>query len=145
MPRAGYNRANRVADQIRMEVAEIIMRKTKDPRLGAVTVTDVELTADLRQAHIYYTSFPTQTDAQRQDVQSGLARASGFIRSELGRRLHLRYTPELMFHEDLSGPKGDRILTILEKLDIPSGNGSESEESPEGSTGPRNDDAGEDD
>jgi ribosome-binding factor A len=145
MARAGYNRANRVADQIRMEVADIIMRKTKDPRLEAVTVTDVELTADLRQAHVFFTSFPTHTDAQRQDVQSGLTRAAGFIRSELGRRLHLRYTPELMFHEDLSGPKGDRILTILEKLESPSGNRLESEELPEGSTGPRSGDAGEDD
>jgi ribosome-binding factor A len=145
MPRAGYNRANRVADQIRMEVADIIMRKTKDPRLGAVTVTDVELTADLRQAHVYFTSYPTQTDAQRQDVQSGLARASGFIRSELGRRLQLRYTPELMFHEDLSGPKGDRILTILEQLESPSESRQEPDEASERSAGPRSGDAGEDD
>jgi ribosome-binding factor A len=117
MARTGYNRASRVADQIRMEVAEIIMRKTKDPRLEVVTVTGVELTSDLRQAHVYFTCYGTQTDAQRQEVQSGLARASGFIRSELGRRLQLRYTPELLFHEDQSGPTGDRILTILEQLE----------------------------
>jgi ribosome-binding factor A len=115
MAKTGYNRANRVADQIRMEVADIIMRKTKDPRVGSVTVTDVDVTSDLRQAHIYFTTLSSEADLS--DVQLGLARASGFIRSELGRRLHLRYTPELLFHQDLSGPRGDRILTILNDLE----------------------------
>jgi len=116
MPRTGYNRVSRVADQIRMEVADIIMRKTKDPRLSSVTVTDVDLTADLRQAHIYFTSFTAQNNADVTEIQSGLNRATGFIRSELGRRLQLRYTPELTFHHDLSGPKRDRILRLLEGL-----------------------------
>lgn len=116
MPKAGYKRASRVADQIRMEVADIIMRKTKDPRLSSVTVMDVDLTADLRQAHVYFTSFTAQTGEDVVEVQSGLDRAAGFIRSELGRRLHLRYTPELVFHHDVSGPKRDRILTLLEGL-----------------------------
>jgi ribosome-binding factor A len=115
MAKTGYNRANRVADQIRMEVADIIMRKTKDPRLGSVTVTDVDLTRDLRQAHVYFTAMAPEADLP--EVQLGLARAAGFIRSELSRRMQLRYTPELLFHQDLSGQKGDRILTILEGLE----------------------------
>jgi ribosome-binding factor A len=115
MAKTGYNRASRVADQIRMEVADIIMRKTKDPRVGSVTVTDVDLTGDLRQAHVYFTTLTPEADVS--EVQLGLARAAGFIRSELGRRLQLRYTPELRFHQDLSGPQGDRILTILENLE----------------------------
>ena len=115
MAKTGYNRASRVADQIRMEVADIIMRKTKDPRIGSVTVTDVDVTADLRQAHVYFTTLAAETEMAQ--VQVGLARAAGFIRSELGRRLQLRYTPELQFHHDLSGPKGDRILTILKGLE----------------------------
>jgi ribosome-binding factor A len=117
MPKTGYKRANRVADQIRMEVADIIMRKTKDPRLSSVTVTDVDLTADLRQAHVYFTSLSAQSKEAILDVQSGLASAAGFIRSELGRRVHLRYTPELSFHHDQSGTRGDRILNILEGLE----------------------------
>jgi ribosome-binding factor A len=117
MPKSGYKRASRVADQIRIEVADIIMRKTKDPRLSSVTVTDVDLTADLRQAHVYFTSFSAESKEAILEVQSGLTSASGFIRSELGRRVHLRYTPELSFHHDQSGPKGDRILTLLEGLE----------------------------
>ena len=114
MTKATSKRAMRVADQIRMEVAEIIMRKTKDPRVSDVTVTDVELTNDLRLARVYVT---TLQDGQAEaDALEGLAKASGFIRAELGRRLHLRYTPELIFQKDLSGPQGDRIRSLLEQV-----------------------------
>lgn len=114
MAKATYKRATRVADQIRMEVADILMRKAKDPRVGSVTVTDVELTNDLRLARIYVTTL--QEDDGKSDVLAGLAKASGFIRAELGRRLSLRYTPELLFQKDVSGPRGDRILSLLEGL-----------------------------
>ncbi|MGH7250557.1 MAG: 30S ribosome-binding factor RbfA [Nitrospiraceae bacterium] len=114
MTKATSKRAMRVADQIRMEVAEIIMHKTKDPRVSDVTVTDVELTNDLRLARVYVT---TLQDGQAEaDAFEGLAKASGFIRAELGRRLHLRYTPELIFQKDLSGPQGDRIRSLLEQV-----------------------------
>ncbi|MEK6617973.1 MAG: 30S ribosome-binding factor RbfA [Nitrospirota bacterium] len=115
MAKATYKRATRVADQIRMEVAEIIMRKTKDPRVSSVTVTDVELSNDLRFARVYVT---TLRDGQAEvDAFEGRAKAAGFIRAELGRRLHLRYTPELIFQKDMSGPQGDRILTLLEQVE----------------------------
>ncbi len=115
MAKTAYKRATRVADQIRMEVADIIMRKTKDPRVGAVTVTDVEVTNDLRLARVFMT---TMLDAERErEAFAGLEKAGGFIRSELGRRLNLRYTPELVFQKDTSGPRGDRILSILDHLD----------------------------
>lgn len=114
MAKATSKRAMRVADQIRMEVAEIIMRKAKDPRVSDVTVTDVELTSDLRLARVYVT---TLQDGQAEaDALEGLAKASGFIRAELGRRLHLRYTPELIFQKDLSGPQGDRIRSLLQQV-----------------------------
>lgn len=114
MSKATYRRATRVADQIRAEVADILMRKTKDPRLSGVTVTDVELTNDLRLARVYVTIFG---DGQQEtEACARLAKASGFIRSELGRRLHLRYTPELLFHRDLSGPQGDRVLALLDRV-----------------------------
>ncbi|MGH7166282.1 MAG: 30S ribosome-binding factor RbfA [Nitrospiraceae bacterium] len=115
MAKAAYKRATRVADQIRAEVADILMRRTKDPRVGFVTVTDVELTNDLRLARIYVATLPE--DPHGEDTLAGLAHAVGFIRAELGRRLRLRYTPELIFQRDLSGPRGDRILTLLDQVE----------------------------
>lgn len=115
MAKTAYKRATRVADQIRMEVAEIIMRKTKDPRVASVTVTDVEVTDDLRLARVFVT---TGADGQHEaEALVGLAKAGGFIRAELGRRLQLRYTPELIFQKDVSGPRGDRILALLEQVE----------------------------
>ena len=114
MSKTTYKRADRVADQIRMEVADILMRKIKDPRVHNVTVTDVELTADLRIAHIFVTTMETG-EAER-DVFTGLSKASGFVRSELGRRLSLRYLPDVIFKKDVSGPRGDRIMQLLDGL-----------------------------
>ena len=92
MTKSTYNRADRVADQIRMEVADILMRKIKDPRVRSVTVTDVELTKDLRIARVFVTTMEQNKDERH--VFDGLAKASGFVRAELGRRLALRYLPE---------------------------------------------------
>lgn len=114
MAKTGYSRADRVADQIRMEVADILMRKIKDPRVRSVTVTDVELTNDLRIARVFVTAFGS--DAETKDVFAGLSKASGFVRSELGRRLTLRYLPEVVFVKDVSGPRGDRVLQLLDEL-----------------------------
>ena len=114
MTKSTYSRADRVADQIRMEVADILMRKIKDPRVRTVTVTDVELTKDLRIARVYVTTME-QNDGERH-VFDGLAKASGFVRAELGRRLALRYLPELIFVKDVSGPRADRVLELLDGL-----------------------------
>ncbi|MGZ8393141.1 MAG: 30S ribosome-binding factor RbfA [Nitrospira sp.] len=114
MTKSTYSRADRVADQIRMEVADILMRKIKDPRVRTVTVTDVELTKDLRIARIFVTTME-QKDGERH-VFDGLAKASGFVRAELGRRLALRYLPELTFIKDVSGPRADRVLELLDGL-----------------------------
>jgi len=128
MTKATSKRAMRVADQIRMEVAEIIMRRTRDPRVSDVTVTDVELTNDLRLARVYAT---TLQDGQAEaDAFEGLAKASGFIRAELGRRLQLRYTPELIFQKDLSGPQGDRIWSLLEQVQAEAQGRSQPDSSP---------------
>lgn len=119
MSKTTYKRADRVADQIRMEVADILMRKIKDPRVHDVTVTDVELTGDLRIAHVFVTTMETG-EAER-DIFAGLTKASGFVRSELGRRLSLRYLPEVIFEKDVSGARGDRIVRLLEELHGESG------------------------
>lgn len=116
MSKTGYSRAERVADQIRMEVADILMRRIKDPRVRSVTVTDVELTNDLRIARVFVTALGT--DAETKDVFTGLAKASGFVRSELGKRLTLRYLPEIVFMKDVSGPRGDRVLQLLDEIHV---------------------------
>jgi ribosome-binding factor A len=114
MTKSTYSRADRVADQIRMEVADILMRKIKDPRVRSVTVTDVELTKDLRIARVFVTTMEQNKDERL--VFEGLAKASGFVRAELGRRLALRYLPELIFMKDVSGPRADRVLALLDGL-----------------------------
>ncbi|MFO0701480.1 MAG: 30S ribosome-binding factor RbfA [Nitrospira sp.] len=114
MSKTTYKRADRVADQIRMEVADILMRKIKDPRVHNVTVTDVELTGDLRIAYVFVTTLD-QGEAER-EVFTGLSKASGFVRAELGRRLSLRYLPDVIFKKDLSSIRGDRIHQLLAGL-----------------------------
>ena len=81
-----------------------------------VTVTDVELTADLRIAYVFVTTM--EQDAAERDVFAGLSKASGFVRAELGRRLTLRYLPEIVFKKDMTGPRGDRVLQQLDELHI---------------------------
>ena len=126
MAKTGYHRADRVADQIRMEVADILMRKIKDPRVQSVTVTDVKLTSDLRIARVFVTTMGMEEEG---NVFAGLAQANGFVRGELGRRLSLRYLPEIVFAKDVSGPRGDRVLKLLDELHVKTeAEGSSSEE-----------------
>ncbi len=113
-----------MADQIRMEVADILARKCKDPRLRFVTVTDVELNNDLRKARVYVSLLGNEVEES--DVAKILNHASGFVRLELGRRLELRYTPEVAFWFDTSGSRGeqiDRILDAVLPIDEPGGPG----------------------
>jgi ribosome-binding factor A len=117
MSKPTYKRAERVGDQIRMEVAEILARKSKDPRLNLVTVTGVDMSSDLRMARIYVSTMHQGQEAE--DVFKSLTRAIGFIRTEIGRRMALRYIPEIKFHMDSSGLRGDRICQMLDQLDIP--------------------------
>jgi len=114
MPKSTISRATRVADQIRIEVAEILSRKIKDPRVHFVTVTDVKMTADLKIARIYVTTLDPENFAQQ--TAPGLKSAVGFIRKEVGRRLNLRYTPEIVFYRDTSAEYGHRIEEILDSL-----------------------------
>lgn len=116
MTKSTYSRADRVADQIRMEVADILMRKIKDPRVRSVTVTAVEMTKDLRIARVYVTTMEPKEGERH--VFDGLAKASGFVRAELGRRLALRYLPELTFMKDTSGPRANRVLELLDSLEL---------------------------
>jgi len=107
-------RSNRVAEQMKKELGELITRKIKDPRVGFVTVTDVEVTGDLQQATVYITSLGNERE--REETLQALVRASGFIRSEIGKRIRLRRTPEIFFEFDSSVEYGNRIDTLLRQL-----------------------------
>src|SRR3989442_3091112 len=89
----GHKRTDRVGDQIRMEIADILTRRVKDPRVGFVTVTAVDVTADLRQAWVYVTVL--QQGPQEAETLAVPARGEGVIRREVRRRLELPDVPQL--------------------------------------------------
>jgi ribosome-binding factor A len=107
-------RANRIGEQMKKELSDIIGQKLKDPRIGFVTVTDVQVTGDLQQAKVYITVLGD--DEQKANTLNGLEKAKGFIRSEVGQRIRLRKTPELFFEFDESIDYGNRIETLLKSL-----------------------------
>jgi len=88
----------------------------KDDRVGAgmVSVTDVEVSGDLQHAKIFVSIYGT--DAARAETMAGLKAATGFVRSELGQRIRLRRTPEILFKEDRSVERGTRVLSLINQL-----------------------------
>ncbi|MBT2691489.1 30S ribosome-binding factor RbfA [Bacillus sp. ISL-55] len=108
------HRVNRVGEQMKKEIGDIISRKIKDPRVGFVTVTDVEVTGDLQQAKVYISVLGDEQ--QREDTLKGLAKAKGFIRTEIGQRIRLRKTPELIFEFDETMAYGNRINSLIHEL-----------------------------
>lgn len=107
-------RATRVGEQMKKELSDIISRKIKDPRIGFVTVTDVEVSGDLQQAKVFISVLGD--DEAKENTLIGLAKAKGFIRSEIGRRIRLRKTPEIIFEFDESMEYGNRIETLLREI-----------------------------
>jgi ribosome-binding factor A len=99
---------------MKKELGDILITKIKDPRVGFVTITDVEVTGDLQQATVYISVLGDEKE--KQDSLLGLSKAKGFIRSEIGRRIRLRKTPELIFEFDEALERGNRIETILRDL-----------------------------
>jgi ribosome-binding factor A len=97
---AGNKRPKRVADMIKNEVALLLLRKVKDPRVINVSIVAVEVTRDLRKAIVYYSVMGDEQ--QVKNAAEGLTRAKGFIRSHLARELGMRATPDLVFKLDLS-------------------------------------------
>jgi len=110
----GNIRPTRVGEQMKKELSDIISRKIKDPRIGFVTVTDVQVSGDLQIAKVYITVLGDEE--AKQNTLTALAKANGFIRSEIGKRMSLRKTPEIFFEFDESIEYGNRIETILEQL-----------------------------
>jgi ribosome-binding factor A len=107
-------RTNRLAEEIREEVAKIIASELKDPRIGFVTVTGVQLTPDLRHARINVGVLGDQ--AARDKSLTGLRQAAGYVRRELGRRIRVRYTPEVVFQYDKGLDATERVAHLLDEV-----------------------------
>jgi ribosome-binding factor A len=107
-------RQRKVAELLHKEISQLIQFETRDPRLGFVTVTDVEVSPDLRQARVYVTTL--SDEAKAQDTLTGLINASGYFRHKLSQSLSLRYIPELTFKLDTSLEHGLRIDNLLDTL-----------------------------
>lgn len=110
---ANQQRIRRVADQIRRELSDLISTELKDPRLGLITLTGVEVSSDLAHAKVFFTSLADP--ARRAETVAGLRRAAGFLRSALGARLALYSVPELRFMYDESVESGMRLARLIDE------------------------------
>ena len=111
-------RVEKVQELMKQEVSEIVLRELKDPRIGFVTVTEVKCTADLREAKIYVSVMGS--DDQVKNTLAGLKSSMGFIRREIGRRIRLRFTPEISLALDKSLDYSAHIQELLLKVEMES-------------------------
>lgn len=107
-----FNRAERVAGELRRELAQLIQREVKDPSVGFVSVSDVEVSRDLSHAKVFITVFEESTAS---DSIKALNKAAGFIRSRLGQEMRMRSVPQLHFHHDASVETGQRMDRLIEE------------------------------
>lgn len=108
-----YPRGRRIADQIQRELSEIIRMELKDPRVGLITITDVEVTQDNEHAKVFFTSLgePVQQEA----AERALNHAAGFLRSSLAKVMKLRTVPQLRFTYDVSVARGVRLSNLIDE------------------------------
>ncbi|MBM3365276.1 MAG: 30S ribosome-binding factor RbfA [Betaproteobacteria bacterium] len=107
-------RSQRVADQIQKDLAELIAMEVKDPRVGMVTLTEVQLTPDYAHAKIFFTTLIDDAAAVKKTLD-GLQKAAGFLRAQLGRRLHIHTLPELHFVYDTAPSRGAALSKLIDK------------------------------
>ncbi len=107
-------RVGRVGEQIKKEISNVIQTELKDPRIGFITVTGVDLTNDLSLARVYLSILGSEE--QKEETLRALGRANGFLRSELGRRVKLRHTPAIEFRFDSSIAYGSHIEDLLQQI-----------------------------
>jgi len=108
-----FSRSRRVGEQIQRELAELVQRELKDPRLGMVTISAVDVTKDLSVAKVYFTVLDPEHDVAQ--TKEGLTRAGGFLRRELAHRMKLRVVPELRFFYDSSIEQGSRLSALIDQ------------------------------
>ncbi|NMG75089.1 30S ribosome-binding factor RbfA [Aromatoleum diolicum] len=109
-----FSRSQRVVEQIRRELAELIRLEVKDPRVGFITLTDVEITPDYAHAKVFFTSMRGEEGLD--EILVGLRRASGFLRRELGKRVRIHTLPELHFQYDSSVERGSRMSQLIDQV-----------------------------
>ena len=109
-----YSRSQRVVEQIHRELAEMIRLEVKDPRVGFITISDVEITPDYAHAKVFFTSMTGEAEVP--EILQGLRRAGGFLRRELGRRMRIHTIPELHFHYDRSVEEGARLSRLIDDV-----------------------------
>ena len=113
MSKPTYKRSARVSDQMKQEIADILMRKIKDPRIGFVTVTDVDLSDDLKNAKVFVSIY----GGNKEETLKGLKSATAFIRLELGKRMKMRVVPEILFRFDSTVEQGAHIMELLHEIE----------------------------
>ncbi len=106
-------RVERIAQQIQRDLAELLRTEVRDPRIGMVTLTGVEVSRDYSHAKVYYTVLGTEKD--RGEIAEGLQRASGFLHSQLFHRLKLRVVPQLHFEYDASVERGAYLSRLIDE------------------------------
>ena len=111
MPR-DFPRSRRIAEQIQRELSDIIRVELKDPRVGMITLTDVEMTPDNAHAKVYFTVLGQQSRID--EAASGLQHASGYLRSQLAQRIKIRVVPQLHFEYDASVERGIRLSQLID-------------------------------
>ena len=109
-----FSRSDRVAEQIQRELADLLQFEVKDPRVGMVTITEVEVSGDMSHAKIYYSAAEGT-----KELQKGLEKSSGFLRTQLSKRLLLRTVPQLHFVYDASIDRGMRLSKLIDEALAP--------------------------
>ncbi|WP_027714072.1 ribosome-binding factor A [Desulfuromonas sp. TF] len=108
------SRSHRVAESIHKEVSSLLLKGLKDPRIGFVTITGVEVTPDLHLARIYFSVMGDEE--ARKNTQKGLSSSTPYVRREIGRRLRLRHVPDILFEYDTSLEYGNRIESLIREI-----------------------------
>ncbi len=108
-------RPERLRGLLQAEISDIIRNELKDPRIGFASITSVEVSNDLRHVKAFVSVLGS--DSEREDTLAALTKAAGFIRTEVGRRISLRHTPEIIFRPDDSIEHGTHINALLRKLE----------------------------
>ncbi len=109
-----YKRADRVSDLLKLEISQMLLKEVKDPHIGFMTITGVEVSKDLHVANVFYTILGDEK--QVSESAQALSRVSHFIKRQLGKRLRMRYIPDIVFRYDHSLEYGAKIDNILGHL-----------------------------
>lgn len=112
--KSGGDRRTRVAEQIHQELAQLIAREVKDPRIGMVTLTSVDITADYAYATVHFTVMPSDDETVERTLE-GLRRSAGFMRSQMGRRVRIHTNPQLRFVHDRSVEHGVGMSRLIDE------------------------------